>query len=169
MAKVWHVQESWSGIYKLLASLFTISHQGITRKQTCRSTSPLNIEVGAGQSELNERVCVLGEGYKRYIPIGTRITQEANFWGEMVKISVVKTNAYSDQKPGTSGLRKRVTVFQQNPHYAENFIQSTISAIEPSQRQGGTLVVGGDGRFFMKDAIQLIVQIAAANGVSSSG
>ncbi|KAF5903190.1 phosphoglucomutase-1, partial [Clarias magur] len=83
----------------------------------------------------------------------------------MVKISVVKTNAYSDQKPGTSGLRKRVTVFQQNPHYAENFIQSIISAIEPSQRQGGTLVVGGDGRFFMKDAIQLIVQIAAANGI----
>ncbi|TSL22085.1 Phosphoglucomutase-1 [Bagarius yarrelli] len=83
----------------------------------------------------------------------------------MVKITVVKTTAYSDQKPGTSGLRKRVTVFQQNPHYAENFIQSIISAIEPSQRQGGTLVVGGDGRFFMKDAIQLIVQIAAANGV----
>ncbi|KAK3556764.1 hypothetical protein QTP70_016687 [Hemibagrus guttatus] len=83
----------------------------------------------------------------------------------MVKITVVKTNAYSDQKPGTSGLRKRVTVFQQNPNYAENFIQSIISAIEPSQRQGGTLVVGGDGRFFMKDAIQLIVQIAAANGI----
>ncbi|KAI5628247.1 phosphoglucomutase-1, partial [Silurus asotus] len=82
-----------------------------------------------------------------------------------VKISVVKTNAYSDQKPGTSGLRKRVTVFQQNPHYAENFIQSIISAIEPAQRLEGTLVVGGDGRFFMKDAIQLIVQIAAANGI----
>lgn len=100
------------------------------------------------------------------IPIDTRITQ-AHLQGEMVKISVVKTNAYSDQKPGTSGLRKRVTVFQKNPHYAENFIQSIISAIEPSQRKEGTLVVGGDGRFFMKDAIQLIVQIAAANGVSS--
>lgn len=84
----------------------------------------------------------------------------------MVKITIVKTKPYTDQKPGTSGLRKRVTVFQQNQHYAENFIQSTISVIEPTERQAASLVVGGDGRFFMKDAIQLIVQIAAANGVS---
>lgn len=83
----------------------------------------------------------------------------------MVKITVIKTKPYPDQKPGTSGLRKRVTVFQQNPHYAENFIQSIISTVDPSQRQEGTLVVGGDGRFFMKEAIQLIVQIAAANGI----
>ncbi|XP_063057869.1 phosphoglucomutase-1 [Engraulis encrasicolus] len=83
----------------------------------------------------------------------------------MVKISVVKTKAYADQKPGTSGLRKRVTVFQKNEHYAENFIQSIISVVEPGVRQASTLVVGGDGRFFMKDAIQLIVQIAAANGI----
>lgn len=85
---------------------------------------------------------------------------------KMVKITAVKTKPYADQKPGTSGLRKRVTVFQQNQHYAENFIQSIISVIEPAERQTATLVVGGDGRFFMKDAIQLIVQIAAANGVS---
>ncbi|XP_041912228.1 phosphoglucomutase-1 [Alosa pseudoharengus] len=83
----------------------------------------------------------------------------------MVKITVVKTKAYADQKPGTSGLRKRVTVFQQNQNYAENFIQSIISVIEPASRQDSTVVVGGDGRFFMKDAIQLIVQIAAANGI----
>uniref|UniRef100_A0A3P9AL03 Phosphoglucomutase 1 n=1 Tax=Esox lucius TaxID=8010 RepID=A0A3P9AL03_ESOLU len=83
----------------------------------------------------------------------------------MTKIQVVKTKAYPDQKPGTSGLRKRVTVFQTNEHYAENFIQSIISCIEPAERQPGLLVVGGDGRFFMKDAIQLIIQIAAANGI----
>lgn len=83
----------------------------------------------------------------------------------MVKITTVKTKPYTDQKPGTSGLRKRVTVFQQNQHYAENFIQSIISVVEPAERQAATLVVGGDGRFFMKDAIQLIAQIAAANGV----
>ncbi|RXM99261.1 Phosphoglucomutase-1 [Acipenser ruthenus] len=82
----------------------------------------------------------------------------------MLKIVTVKTKAYTDQKPGTSGLRKRVTVFQQNQHYAENFIQSIISATDPAVRQEGTLVVGGDGRFFMKEAIQLIIQISAANG-----
>lgn len=85
---------------------------------------------------------------------------------KMVKITTVKTKPYADQKPGTSGLRKRVTVFQQNQHYAENFIQSTVSVIPQQERQAAALVVGGDGRFFMKDAIQLIVQIAAANGVS---
>uniref|UniRef100_A0A8C9ZIM5 EF-hand calcium binding domain 7 n=1 Tax=Sander lucioperca TaxID=283035 RepID=A0A8C9ZIM5_SANLU len=82
-----------------------------------------------------------------------------------VYITTVKTKPYTDQKPGTSGLRKRVTVFQQNQHYAENFIQSIISVIEPAERQAATVVVGGDGRFFMKDAIQLIVQIAAGNGI----
>ncbi|MGH0140904.1 UNVERIFIED_CONTAM: hypothetical protein FKN15_073025 [Acipenser sinensis] len=85
---------------------------------------------------------------------------------KMPKIVTVKTKAYTDQKPGTSGLRKRVTVFQQNQHYAENFIQSIISATDPAERQEGTLVVGGDGRFFMKEAIQLIIQISAANGAS---
>lgn len=83
----------------------------------------------------------------------------------MSKIITVKTKPYADQKPGTSGLRKRVAVFQKSQKYAENFIQSTISTIEPQDREGGSLVVGGDGRFFAKDAVQLIVQIAAANGV----
>ncbi|KAK6484535.1 phosphoglucomutase-1 isoform X2 [Huso huso] len=83
----------------------------------------------------------------------------------MLKIVTVKTKAYTDQKPGTSGLRKRVIVFQKNQHYAENFIQSIISATDPAERQEGTLVVGGDGRFFMKEAIQLIIQISAANGI----
>lgn len=87
----------------------------------------------------------------------------------MVKIVTVKTQAYPDQKPGTSGLRKRVKVFQSSAHYAENFIQSILSTVEPAQRQEATLVVGGDGRFYMKEAIQLIVRIAAANGVSTRG
>uniref|UniRef100_A0A8D1WBN0 Phosphoglucomutase 1 n=1 Tax=Sus scrofa TaxID=9823 RepID=A0A8D1WBN0_PIG len=82
----------------------------------------------------------------------------------MVKIVTVKTKAYQDQKPGTSGLRKRVKVFQSSANYAENFIQSIISTVEPAHRQEATLVVGGDGRFYMKEAIQLIVRIAAANG-----
>ncbi|OBS57295.1 hypothetical protein A6R68_11579 [Neotoma lepida] len=82
----------------------------------------------------------------------------------MVKIVTVKTKAYPDQKPGTSGLRKRVKVFQSNANYAENFIQSIVSTVEPALRQEATLVVGGDGRFYMTEAIQLIVRIAAANG-----
>ncbi|NXA31514.1 PGM1 protein, partial [Eudromia elegans] len=83
----------------------------------------------------------------------------------MVQIVTVKTRPYSDQKPGTSGLRKRVSVFQSHEHYAENFIQSILATVEPAERQAATLVVGGDGRFYMKDAVRLIVRIAAANGI----
>jgi phosphoglucomutase len=73
----------------------------------------------------------------------------------------IKTTPYADQKPGTSGLRKRVPVFQQ-PNYVENFVQSVIDSLEGYK--GKTLVVGGDGRFFNDVAIQRIIRIAAANG-----
>ncbi len=76
---------------------------------------------------------------------------------------VVATTAYADQAPGTSGLRKRVTVFQQ-PHYLANFVQAVfdVAALPP----GSTLVVGGDGRYFNREAIQVIFRMAAANGVA---
>ncbi len=73
----------------------------------------------------------------------------------------VQTKAFTDQKPGTSGLRKKVSVYQQ-PHYLENYIQATFNAINA---KGKTLVVGGDGRYFSEQAIQTIVKMAAANGV----
>jgi phosphoglucomutase len=73
----------------------------------------------------------------------------------------IETRPYADQKPGTSGLRKRVPVFQQ-PNYVENFVQSVIDSLEGFR--GKTLVIGGDGRFFNDAAVQRIIRIAAANG-----
>jgi phosphoglucomutase len=73
----------------------------------------------------------------------------------------VETTPYGDQKPGTSGLRKKVPVFQQ-PNYAENFIQSVFDALEGFA--GQTLVIGGDGRYLNREVIQKAISIAAANG-----
>ncbi|CUM62669.1 uncharacterized protein PRCAT00000223001 [Priceomyces carsonii] len=81
----------------------------------------------------------------------------------MSEIRTISTKPFKDQKPGTSGLRKRVKVFQQ-PHYTENFIQAILDAI-PEGSKGSTLVIGGDGRFYNDTVISLIIKISAANGV----
>lgn len=73
----------------------------------------------------------------------------------------IATKAFADQKPGTSGLRKKVKVYQQ-PHYAENYIQSIFDSLDGFA--GATLVVGGDGRYYNKEVIQTALRMAAANG-----
>ncbi|MDH3326729.1 MAG: alpha-D-glucose phosphate-specific phosphoglucomutase [Gammaproteobacteria bacterium] len=78
-------------------------------------------------------------------------------------MKTVKTSPFTDQEPGTSGLRKQTKHFQQ-AHYLENFVQSIFSAI--GNTVGKTLVLGGDGRFFNVPAIQTIIKMAAANGFS---
>lgn len=82
---------------------------------------------------------------------------------DIMQVTEVRTAPFSDQKPGTSGLRKKVTVFQQ-PHYLENFVQSVFDSV-PALR-GATLVLGGDGRYYNLTAIQTILKMAAANGVA---
>lgn len=78
-----------------------------------------------------------------------------------MQIRTVATAPFTDQKPGTSGLRKRVPIFQQ-AHYLENFVQSIFDTI--AVPPNATLVLGGDGRYYNREAIQIILKMAAANG-----
>jgi phosphoglucomutase len=76
-------------------------------------------------------------------------------------IKTIETKPFDDQKPGTSGLRKRVAMFSQ-PGYIENFVQSIFDSLEGYR--GKILVIGGDGRYFNDVAIQKAIRIASANG-----
>jgi phosphoglucomutase len=76
-------------------------------------------------------------------------------------VKTIATKPFEGQRPGTSGLRKKVQVFQE-PHYLENFVQSVFDSLDGSS--GQTLVIGGDGRYHNRTAVQTILKIAAANG-----
>jgi phosphoglucomutase len=78
-------------------------------------------------------------------------------------INTVSTKPFSGQKPGTSGLRKKVKVFQQK-HYTENFVQATFTAM-PGGSEGKTIVVGGDGRYYSPEVVQIILRLGAGNGI----
>ncbi|KAK4155353.1 hypothetical protein C8A00DRAFT_13583 [Chaetomidium leptoderma] len=78
-------------------------------------------------------------------------------------VKTVDFTPFTDQKPGTSGLRKKVKVFQQ-PHYSEAFVASILLSI-PEGVEGSFLVIGGDGRYWNPEVVQLIAKIGAAYGV----
>jgi phosphoglucomutase len=80
---------------------------------------------------------------------------------DIITVHDVSTTPFADQRPGTSGLRRKVAVFEQ-PHYLENFVQAVFDTV--AAPQGSTLVVGGDGRHHNREAIQTILRMAAANG-----
>lgn len=80
-----------------------------------------------------------------------------------MSIQTLPTTPFAGQRPGTSGLRKKVTEFQQ-PGYLENFVEAIFLTL--GKGLGHTLVVGGDGRYFNREAIQTILRMAAAHGVA---
>ncbi|CAL5323108.1 unnamed protein product [Camellia sinensis] len=81
-----------------------------------------------------------------------------------IKIKSVPTKPIEGQKTGTSGLRKKVKVFMEE-NYLANWIQALFNSLPPEDYNSGLLVLGGDGRYFNREAAQIIIKIAAGNGV----
>ena len=79
----------------------------------------------------------------------------------MSRVNTIETTPFEGQRPGTSGLRQPVKVFQQD-HYLENFVQAIFDCLP--ETEGQTLVLGGDGRYHNRPATQTILRMAAANG-----
>lgn len=85
-----------------------------------------------------------------------------------IPVLTVQTSPYEDQRPtGGGGLRRPTALFESQRNYLPNFVQSLLSSVDLRDRQGCTMVVGSDGRYFSKTAIEIVVQMAAANGVSA--
>jgi len=84
------------------------------------------------------------------------------YYSNPIKIQPVKTQPFNDQKPGTSGLRKTVQRFKKTD-YLQNFVQSIFNCLP--NLAGSTLILGGDGRYYNREAIQIILRMAAANHV----
>ncbi|XP_030049696.1 phosphoglucomutase-like protein 5 [Microcaecilia unicolor] len=82
-----------------------------------------------------------------------------------IPVLTVPTVPYEDQKPGSNGLRRATAVFESRRHYLQNFVQSLLASVDLRDRQGCTMVVGSDGRYFSRTATEVIVQMAAANGI----
>ena len=102
----------------------------------------------------------MGPQYRRHFSLPRAVAPEPE--SDMSdNILTIATRPFAGQRPGTSGLRKKVAVFRQ-PHYLENFVQSIFDSL--TGFAGSTLVVGGDGRFHNDVAIATIVRMAAANG-----
>ncbi|KAJ3594921.1 hypothetical protein NHX12_004226 [Muraenolepis orangiensis] len=85
-----------------------------------------------------------------------------------LQVLTVATAPYPDQRPGPGGLRRRVGVFQGRRHYLHNFLQSVFSCIDLRDRQGCTVVVGGDGRFFNRTAMEVGRLIVGYHGIMST-
>ncbi|XP_057733001.1 phosphoglucomutase, chloroplastic [Arachis stenosperma] len=105
----------------------------------------------------------------RSVPTLIRATSSSSFPAtiaepEGIKINSIPTKPIEGQKTGTSGLRKKVKVFMQE-NYLANWIQALFNSLPPEDYKNGVLVLGGDGRYFNREAAQIIIKIAAGNGV----
>jgi len=159
-----------SKLYKLVGALEEATVLGIPSLVKCtRLTVKGHVRMSKKTKFVGEVKVVNASKESKFVPTGT-VTGDVDLTAEVglgkLKPTVVASSPIAGQKPGTSGLRKKVKEFM-TEHYLNNFVQSTFDAIKASGTDvsEGSLVIGGDGRYFNPEAIQIIIKMGVANGV----
>jgi len=156
--------------YKLVGGLEDAIAGGIPSLVMCKRLTIKGLVRMSKKTTFVGEVSVVNESDEaKFIPAG-EVTGDVNLTDAVglgpLKPTSVSTSPIAGQKPGTSGLRKKTKQFMEE-HYLNNFVQSAFDAVKSSGTNisEGTLVVGGDGRYFNSEAIQTIIKMGVANGV----
>lgn len=159
-----------SKLYKLVGKLEDATEGGIPSLVNCkRLTVKGPIRMSKKTKFVGDVSIVNSSDEAKYVPEG-EVTENVDLTGSIglgvLKPTVVKTTPFEGQKPGTSGLRKKTKEFMKE-HYLNNFVQSSLDAIKASGTDvtQGTLLIGGDGRYYNDKAIQTIINMGVANGI----
>lgn len=156
--------------YKLVGALEDATEGGIPSLVECEKLKISGlVRMSKGTKFVGSVEIVNNSEEAKFVPCGT-VTGTLDLTSAVgagpLKPSTVKTSPIKGQKPGTSGLRKKTKEFM-SPNYLENFVQSAYDSIKESGTNvaEGSLLIGGDGRYYNPEAIQIIIKMAVANGV----
>lgn len=159
-----------SKVYKLVGALEEAIAGGVPSMVNCERLVIKGKVRMSSKTKFVGSVNIKNESSEaKLIPIG-EVTGSLNLTDAVglgkLKPDIINTKPIAGQKPGTSGLRKKVKEFM-TEHYLSNFVQSTFDAVKANgtNLSEGSLVIGGDGRYFNPDAIQIIIKMGVANGV----
>eukprot|EP00523_Entomoneis_sp_CCMP467_P000358 CAMPEP_0168747598 /NCGR_PEP_ID=MMETSP0724-20121128/15742_1 /TAXON_ID=265536 /ORGANISM="Amphiprora sp., Strain CCMP467" /LENGTH=1056 /DNA_ID=CAMNT_0008795399 /DNA_START=35 /DNA_END=3205 /DNA_ORIENTATION=- len=159
-----------SKLYKLVGALEAATAGGIPSLVNCKKLTVKGPVRMSNKTKFVGEVKVSNTGsVAKYVPAG-EVTGEVDITDSVgmgpLEPTTVQTKIYEGQKPGTSGLRKKVKEFTK-PHYLNNFVQSAFDSVKATGTDfsSGSLVVGGDGRYYNPEAIQTIIKMGVANGV----
>lgn len=159
-----------SKVYKLVGALEEATADGIPSLVKCqRLTIKGRVRMSRKTKFVGDVKVINVSQESKFIPVGV-VTGDVDLTSEVglgkLKATAVQTAPIAGQKPGTSGLRKKVKEFM-TENYLNNFVQAAFDAIKATGTDvtHGSLVIGGDGRYFNEEAIQIIIKMGVANGV----
>lgn len=164
------IMELDSKLYKLVGALEEATTGGVPSLVNCERLKIKGKVRMSAQTKFVGAVSIVNNSDEaKFVPVG-EVTGDLDLTNAVglgkLKPTIVATKPIAGQKPGTSGLRKKVKEFMKE-HYLQNFVQSAFDAVKASGTDvsEGSLVIGGDGRYFNPEAIQIILQMGVANGV----